>query len=498
MSPFCIEIGLVVLSVLLFTVDAIWPALNRKVIPWAATGGVALALVLLLCGPGAAAAMPAWLEPSYGVDGLALFYKAFALLTTLVVLIIAMEADPVVANFTGGQGAATRIPEFYILPLIVCAGMMWMASAKDLVSVFVPLELVTISFYVLVAFARRSALSLEAGVKYLILGALSTGILVYGIAWLYGATGSMSFAGIAAATAKAETNSIALMFGAALLLAGLGFKVAAAPFHVWVPDVYQGAPTPVTAFLSVGSKAAGFIVLTRTVAAFTGEGSKITVGVESLLLWGGVLTVVVGSLAAITQTNIKRLFGYSSISHAGFLLMALGCGTSERFGLTSGGIVAFYLATYLPMTLLGFLLLATLRSQGVAEDVKGVTGLAKRSPAMAFALTVALASMAGLPLTAGFFGKMLVFVAAVDRGFYLAVGLAVIGAAAGFYYYFKPILAAWSNGGSDAVSPLKWSALGRTCSAVLVAAIVVLGIYPRALQGVLKTPVAASSVTAAK
>jgi NADH-quinone oxidoreductase subunit N len=497
MSPFQIEIGLVILSVLLFAVDAIWPALNRKIIPWAAIGGTALALVLLLLGPGSAAVMPAYLEASYGVDGLAMFYKAFALVTTLVVLIIAVEADPVVANFTGNQGTATRIPEFYILPLIICAGMMWMASAKDLVSVFVPLELVTISFYVLVAFARRSALSLEAGVKYLILGALSTGILVYGIAWLYGATGSMSFAGIATAAASAETNTIALMFGAALLLAGLGFKVAAAPFHIWVPDVYQGAPTPVTAFLSVGSKAAGFIVLTRTVTAFTGEGSKIAVGVETLLLWAGVLTVIVGGLAAITQTHLKRLFGYSSISHAGFLLIALACGTSERFGLSSSGVVAFYLATYLPMTLLGFLLLAVLRSQGVAEDIKGVTGLAKRSPTMAFTFTVALASLAGLPLTAGFFGKMLVFVAAVDRGFYVAVALAVIGAAAGFYYYFKPILAVWTPGGTDS-GTLKWSPLSKTCSAALMIAILVLGVYPRALQDVLKTPAAPAAVTVAK
>lgn len=497
MSPFSIEIGLVVMAVALFAVDAIWPALNRRLIPWLAIGSTGLALLLLLAGPGASASMPAWLEPFYGIDSLAFFYKAFALLTTLVVLIIALEADPVVANFTGPDGPSTRIPEFYILPLIICAGMMWMASAKDLVSVFVPLELVTVSFYVLVAFARRSALSLEAGVKYLILGALSTGILVYGIAWVYGATGSMSFAGIAAAAAKLSTSTVALMFGAALLLAGLGFKVAAAPFHVWVPDVYQGAQTPVTAFLSVGSKAAGFIVLTRTVAAFTATGSQITVAVETLLLWAGVLTVLIGSLAAITQTNVKRLFGYSSISHAGFLLIALACGTSERFGLTPGGIVAFYLATYLPMTLLGFLLLAVLRSQGIAEDVKSLTGLSKRSPAMAFALTVALASLAGLPLTAGFLGKMLVFVAAVDRGYYLAVGLAVVGAAAGFYYYFKPILAAWSNGVPE-TAPLKCSPIARISSVVLIALILILGVYPRAIQGILKAPAAPAAVSVAK
>ncbi len=482
MSSFSIEIGLAVAGVLLLALDAFATNLNRKVLPWLAIAATGLALVLMLTGTTGA---PAWTAPFYATDSLATFYKTFALIATLAVLVLSIESDLVLAWFTSSDGTKTRIGEFYALPLITCAGMMWMASAKDLVAVFVPLELVTVSFYVLVAFTRRSAATLEAGVKYLILGALSTGILVFGIAWLFGATGSLSFDGIAAAATKPETNTMALLFGAALLLAGLGFKVGAAPFQIWIPDVYQGAPTPVTAFLSVGSKAAGFAVLSRTVQAFLHEDSLIAPQVQHALLFAAALTILLGSLPAIFQTNVKRLLAYSSISHAGFMVLALGVGTSTRFDLSPSGLVAFYLATYLPTTLLAFLLLCLIRSQGVGDSLKDIEGLSKRSPGMAFALAVAFASMAGLPLTAGFMGKMLVFLAAVDHGCYALVAVAVVGAAAGFYYYFKPILAAYSSGENDS-SKLVWSPLARVTAILLIAGIVVLGVYPAVLQSVLK------------
>lgn len=483
MCSFTLEIILAVVGVLLVAVDAFATSWNRKVVPLTAIVFTAIILALLLIS-GACASLPAWLGSFYEVTPLAFFYKVFSLVTTLGVLVIAYESDKVVAHYSSSQSVHTRIGEFYALPLIICAGMMWMASAKDLVSVFVPLELVTVSFYVLVAYTRRSASALEAGVKYLILGALSTGIFVYGIAWVYGTTGAITFQGIAEAVVHGTVNSTGLLFGAALLLGGLCFKVGAAPFHIWIPDVYQGAPTPVTAFLSVGSKAAGFVVLTKTVSAFTVEGSVIGDQVRTALVVVAALTIAVGSLAAITQTNLKRLFAYSSISHAGFLVLALACGTSQRLGLSTGGIVAFYLATYLPMTLLGFLLIAVLRNQGVGEELKDLTGLARRSPGIAFALTVALASLAGLPLTAGFFGKMLVFVAAVDRGYTSAVIIAVVGAAAGFYYYFRPILAVYSTAEKEGAR-LIWSPLSKGAAVVLMAGIIILGVYPKAIQTIL-------------
>lgn len=482
MCSFSIEIGLAVAGVLLLALDAFATNLNRKVIPWLAIGVTALSLLLMLTGKSGG---PAWTAPFYATDGLATFYKTFALVATLGMLVLAHESDAVIAWFSSSEGLKTRIAEFYALPLITCAGMMWMASAKDLVAVFVPLELVTVSFYVLVAYTRRSAASLEAGVKYLILGALSTGILVFGIAWIFGATGSLSFDGIATAAAKPETNLMALLLGAALLLAGLGFKVGAAPFQIWIPDVYQGAPTPVTAFLSVGSKAAGFVVLTRTVQSFLAEGSLISVQVQQALVVAAGLTIVLGSLPAIYQTNVKRLLAYSSISHAGFLVLALAGTASARFDLSSGGLVAFYLATYLPTTLLAFLLLCVLRSQGVGDELKDLAGLARRSPGMAIALTIAFASMAGVPLTAGFMGKMLVFFGAVDRGQYGVVAIAVLGAATGFYYYLRPILAAYSTGEGDSAK-LTWSPVAKATAVVLVLAIFVLGVYPAVLQPVLK------------
>ena len=477
MSVFTLEAGLALLGLVLLMIEAFKPDISRTTLGMTAIAGTALALVLLpFCGM----TLPGFMQPWHQLDTLAFFYKGFALVITLLVLWLTLVCSPYLTRFT----LDGKLAEMFSLPLIVCAGMMWMASARDLVTVFVALELVTVSFYVLVAFARKSAFSLEAGVKYLILGALSTGVLVYGIAWVYGATGSMSFDAIAKALANPATSKTAALFGAAMILAGLGFKVAAAPFHMWVPDVYQGAPTPVTAFLSVGSKAAGFIVLTRTLDAFLADGSIIATEVQALLLVTGALTVLLGSLPAMFQTSVKRLLAYSSISHAGYLILALACRESARFDLSSGGIVAFYLATYLPMTVLGFLGLGLMRANGLGEDIKDFTGLAKRNPLLALLMTISFASLAGLPLTAGFIGKLFVFLGLADHGYWGALTCAVIAAAAGFYYYFKTILAMYTTEGADTPA-LTFSAATKAVAGVLAVIIIVLGVYPKPLQKVL-------------
>ena len=484
MSVFTLEASLALLGLVLLLVEAFQPAISRRTLGLTAIGGTALALVLLpFCGT----QLPAFMEPWHQIDTLAMFYKGFALFITLLVLWLTLECAPYLTRFT----LDGKLAEMFSLPLIVCVGMMWMASARDLVTVFITLELVTVSFYVLVAYARKSALSLEAGVKYLILGALATGILVYGIAWVYGATGSMNFEVIGAALANPATNKSAALFGAAMILAGLGFKVAAAPFHIWVPDVYQGAPTPVTAFLSVGSKAAGFVVLTRTLDAFLVPDSIIGPEVKSLLLVVGALTVLLGSLPAIFQNNIKRLLAYSSISHAGYLLLALACDGGGRFGIGSGGIVAFYLATYLPMTVLGFLALGLMRVNGRGEELSDFRGLAKRSPLLALLVTLAFASLAGLPLTAGFIGKMFVFLSLVDHGYWGALSCAVIAAAAGFYYYFRIILAMYTTEGGDAPAAVPMATSTKVVACGLAALVVILGVYPKPLQKVLTPPAAA-------
>jgi NADH-quinone oxidoreductase subunit N len=311
--------------------------------------GIILCLTFIAIGPEAkpAAAWAKWpLWNFYQFDSLARFYKVFALVTTLFVVLLAVDYRKILARFTDHPGSENGTGEFYALPVFACAGMMWLASAKDLAGAFVALELVTVTFYVLVAYMRRNVGSLEAGVKYLILGALSTGFLVYGIAWVYGTTGTMSLAHLPSSISSLE-SPIPLLFGIALVMVGLGFKIGAVPMQVWIPDVYQGAPTPTTAFLSVGSKAAGFILTIRFLEPFLA--SETTRGpVLTLLLILTAATLLFGNLAAIPQTNFKRLLAYSSIAHAGFLLLALAAGKSETLeSLGSSKVVSFYLATYL-------------------------------------------------------------------------------------------------------------------------------------------------------
>lgn len=496
MSVFSIEVGVALLGLAMLLIEAFVPSISRRALGLIGMAGLALALVLLIAAPKTVDSLPGFVASCHQLDSLAVFYKGFALVTTLVVLWLVLECSGYLSKFT----LEGKVSELLSLPLIVCTGLMWMASAKDLVTVFVSLELVTVSFYVLVAFARKSTFSLEAGVKYLILGALSTGILVFGIAWVYGATGSLTFEGISAAVRTTEIHPQVMLLGSAFILAGLGFKVAAAPFHMWVPDVYQGAPTPVTAFLSVGSKAAGFVVLTRFVEALLVPGSRILVETQALLLVAGAITVLLGSLPAIFQTSLKRLLAYSSISHAGYLILALACRESARFGISGGEIVAFYLATYLPMTMLGFLGLGIMRAQGLGEEIEDFRGFAKRSPLLALLMTVALASLAGLPLTAGFLGKMLVFVTLVDHAYWGALGCGVIAAAAGFYYYFRTILVMYSPASGDEAKagPFKLSTGTKVGAVALGLAIVVLGVYPKPLQSLLTPDVSATAVTRAE
>ncbi len=483
MSVFSIEVLLVLLGLAIVVIAAFVPRVSHRVLAWTGVAGTLAAVVLLAVASRSPESLPEFVRPWYVLDSLALFYKAFALIITALVLWLVTESASTMKLYSlDGQ-----LADLVGLALIVCASMMWMASARDLVTVFVALELVTVSFYVLVAYTRKSALSLEAGVKYLILGASATGVLVFGAAWIYGATGALTFEGIAAALRSAELNKGVALFGIAFLLGGLGFKVAAAPFHMWVPDVYQGAPTPVTAFLSVGSKASGFIVLTRAVDAFLADGSRVAGEVGDLLLIGAAVTMILGSLPAIFQTSVKRLLGYSSISHAGFLLLALACRDSFRFNIAPGGIVAFYLATYLPMTVLAFFVLCAARSHGIGDSLEDLKGLARRSPYLAFLLTLAMASLAGLPLTAGFLGKMLVFIAATDHGYWGIIGCAVLSAAAGFYYYFKVILAVYNVEGA-ADESLRIATASKVMALALVACILVIGVYPRPLQRLLSPP----------
>lgn len=425
----------------------------------------------------------------YSVDATALFFKRIALGTTIAFLVMALEYRHVLAKYIPGAEEGRGTGEFYCLSVFICAGLMFMASAVDFILIFVSLELVTIGFYALVAYMRRHTLSLEAGVKYLILGALSTGFLIYGITWIFGLTGetnlflvkSKLIDGFTAAsisgdgvTGKLIGNESALLFGIVLVLIALGFKVAAAPFQLWVPDVYQGAPTPVTAFLSVGSKAAGFVVLVRVLDVFVAV-PAVQGKVVSILVLLAAATLIYGNITALPQENLKRLFAYSSIAHAGYLLIA--CASLAGDPAAAKEAVSFYLAGYLLMTLLSFLILIAVARHGRGDDIRHFNGLGKRSPLLAGAMTLAIASLAGIPLTAGFLGKFLVFKTAVATGHWLLIGIGIIAVAAGFYYYIKVIAAMYWQEPSDA-TPIIIAPLTRAAIIVLGILIIVVGVFP--------------------
>jgi len=437
------------------------------------------------------------LAPFYVADATALFFKRIALLTTIVVLVMALEYKSVLAKFIPGETPGAGLGEFYSLPVFTCAGLMFMASAIDFIFIFVALELVTISFYVLVAYMRRQSASLEAGVKYLILGALSTGFLVYGITWIFGVTGQTNLAAIAGVLKAGTTPQVPLLFGIVLVLIALGFKVAAVPFQIWVPDVYQGAPTPITAFLSVGSKAAGFIVLLRVLEPFL---AVPVVGAKVLMVLAVLAgaTLLYGNLAALPQDNFKRLLAYSSIGHAGYLLIAVASVRETTGSLGSAGVaVGYYLAGYLLMTLLSFLVMIVVANHSRGDDILHFNGLAKRSPFLAFGLLTAMLSLAGIPFTAGFIGKFLVFAAAVKAGSYVLIGLGIITVAAGFYYYLRVVAAMyWAEPGDE--TPITLAPLTRSVIGILTVLIFVFGVFPQPILDSLKGAPAAAAKVAQK
>ena len=490
MPAYYLEALTVTLGFIILLAEAFVPAKNKS---WAGfAGAIGLVIILILTflaigplqEPGAAwATWPLW--NFYEFDSLARFYKVFALLTTALVLLMAVDYRKILTRFTENPESEEGTGEFYSLPIFACAGMMWMASAKDLAGAFVALELVTITFYILVAFMRRNVGSLEAGVKYLILGALSTGFLVYGIAWVYGSTGTMRLDLLPAAIVGIE-NTVPLLFGISLVLVALGFKVGAVPMQMWIPDVYQGAPTPTTAFLSVGSKAAGFVLLIRFLTPFLEEASPVRAQVLTILLIIACATLLYGNLAAVPQGNFKRLLAYSSIAHAGFLILGLaGWSPGSASAISSVEAISFYLATYLLMTLGVFFILAQIRIHRDGEAITDFNGLGKTNPALALSLTILLAALAGVPLTAGFIGKFFVFQLAAGAQLWIGLVIAIIAAAAGFYYYFKTIRAMWWIEPHEE-SPIGLPMISKVAIGTLTVLTLVFGIYPDPILALLR------------
>src|SRR5690348_2094222 len=381
-----------------------------------------LAVVLLIVTGVLVLMLPAGKLTTFGgsfiVDDFARFLKILALIGSLVTLVLSSEflSDP-----------SRRIFEYAILVLLSTLGMMVLISAGDLISLYLGLELMSLALYVVAASHRDNVKSTEAGLKYFVLGALSSGMLLYGASLIYGFTGTVSFAGIAAA---AKGGSVGIVFGIVFLFAGLCFKVSAVPFHMWTPDVYEGAPTPITAFFASAPKVAALAVFTRVaLTAFPG----ITFQWQQIVVFVSIASMALGSFAAIGQTNIKRLMAYSSIGHMGFALVGLAAGTVEG----AQGVL-MYIAIYVAMTLGSFAFILAMKRNGQAvETISDFAGLSRTNPLLAFFFAMLLFSLAGIPPLAGFFAKFYVFVAAIKAGLFTLSVIGVLTSVVGAYYYLN-------------------------------------------------------------
>jgi len=335
--------------------------------------------------------------------------------------------------------------EYPILIVIATLGMLMMISANDLIALYLGVELQSLSLYVIAAINRDSARSTEAGMKYFVLGALSSGMLLYGASLTYGFTGHVSYSGISGALANG--SSVGLVFGLVFLIAGLAFKVSAVPFHMWTPDVYEGAPTPVTAFFAAAPKVAGMAVFVRiTMSAF----DHVIPDWQQVLVFIAIASMVLGAFAAIGQRNIKRLMAYSSIGHMGFALVGLAAGNPAG---VKGVII--YLSIYMAMTLGAFAcILAMRRRDGMVEEIDELAGLARTKPLMAFLLSMILFSLAGIPPLAGFFAKWYVFLAAIEAHLYALAVIGVLASVVGAYYYLRIVKVMYFDEPADAFEPM--------------------------------------------
>ncbi len=381
-------------------------------------------------------------------DGFGAFSKMLVLAGSALSLIVAMR-------YNEQEGIAR--PEYPVLVLLATVGMMAMVSANDLISLYVGLELQSLALYVLAAFQRDTLRSTEAGLKYFVLGALASGMLLYGASMVYGFAGTTAFDTLARDFADGGTASIGLVIGIVLIAVGLAFKVSAVPFHMWTPDVYEGAPTPVTAFFSVAPKIAAMSLFIRVMV---GPFGGLLVEWRQVIWFIAVASMLLGAFAALNQTNIKRLMAYSSIGHVGYALIGLAAGSA----IGVRGILV-YLAIYLFMNIGTFTVILCMRRDGkLVENIDELAGLSRTQPGMALALAIFMFSMAGIPPLAGFFAKLYVFLAAIDAGLY---GLAVIGVLAsvvGAFYYLRIVKLMYFDEPKGAFD----KPIGREMQAVLV------------------------------
>jgi NADH-quinone oxidoreductase subunit N len=359
------------------------------------------------------------------VDRFASYFKIFSVLVVALITLISLDYKSLMDKYRG---------EYYALLVFLALGMMLMASAANLLMLQLSIEMVSLTSYLLVAFNKKDARSSEAALKYYLFGCIASGVMLYGMTYLYGLTGSLNYADIFAYFRDGTADSVVILVFMLMILAGLGFKIAMVPFHWWVPDTYEGAPTPITAFLSVGSKAVGFSVLYRiflmVFPAFYSDWSNL-LGVLAIV------TMTIGNIVAVSQTNLKRLLAYSSIAHAGYILVGVSIGYTNW----AQEAILIYLLTYYLMNLGAFIILIIVSNTLDSDELEDYSGLSQRAPALAFCFALFLLSLTGVPPLAGFFGKYYIFAAAIEAGstdpfsYWLAVAIAVNSVIAAFYYF---------------------------------------------------------------
>ena len=419
LAPALPEIWLAVAAMVLLLFGVVRGDGSTRIVAWAAVVALVIAGILVVTGPADGSQT---FSGMFVADRFGVFVKVLVLSGSAAAILMSLRylRDETVEHF-----------EYPVLIVLATVGMMMMVAASDLISLYLGLELQSLSLYILAAFKRDSVASTESGLKYFLLGALASGIFLYGASLIYGFTGATGFAAIAAEIDG--TANLGMLFGMAFLIAGLAFKVSAVPFHMWTPDVYQGAPTPVTAFFAVAPKITALAVFMRVMlepfGALVDDWSQILVVLAAL-------SMGLGAFAAIGQTNLKRLLAYSSIGHVGFALMGLAAGTAEG----ARGIL-IYVAVYLVMNIGAWAVVLTMRrdDEGLVEGIDDLAGMGRTSPVLALAMAIFLFSLAGIPPMAGFFAKFYVFLAAIEAGLYW---LAVIGALAtvvGAFYYLRVI-----------------------------------------------------------
>lgn len=458
------EIGLVVLGALLLVLDLVWRGSRRRLLGWVTAGGLAVIALLAILFSRPESTPQLILGGMLRLDGTAFVFRLIFLTAAAITALLMVDQEP-----EGQQG------EFYVLMLVATLGMNLMASAADLIMLYLAIETTSLPLYILAGFSTRDPKSAEAGIKYFLFGAMTAAVMLYGFSLLYGFSGTTNLYQMA--SKFSQFPPVVLGLAAMLVLVGFGFKVSAVPFHFWAPDVYEGAPTPVSGFLSTASKAAGFAVLMRVMLAVFSVQSSSPI-TQYLAYWPVLIAVmslasmILGNVLAASQTNIKRLLAYSSIAQAGYMLAGVMSGSGLGYSAAT-----YYLISYLVTNLAAFGIVTLVGRTIHSDEISAYSGLQRRNPALGLALLVALLSLGGIPPFSGFTGKLLVFGAAIQSGS-LGTAVAIVGvitSVIGLYYYLRVIKVSFVGQAEGGNRPLPMTVPWRLALIVCVVGILFLG-----------------------